>query len=205
MTDDAERDEDLDAPYPQYRCPICGEDLPLNDARTTVTCAKHLAQGEALEFAVRLATPDDRHAVEEICDRAWGETDIDAFGTTFDVLAGINLIAETDGQLAGLMSLTVHGGELAIVLLSVYPWYQGRGVGSALLKAADEVARTRKLPAVSAAVSNDDISTFYFYQRHGFVICEVAIGALADALGSAVGGFSDIPIRDEIRLRRGVH
>lgn len=196
--------ESLDAPYPQYRCPICGDDLPLNEARMTVTCAKHLARPDKLEFTVRPAAEGDRRSIEEICDRAWGETDIDAFGRTFDVLAGINLIAEADGRLAGLLSMAVHGGDLALVLLSVYPEFQGRGVGSALLGAAELVAAERRLPALRAAVSNDNIADLYFYQRHDFVIDEVAIGALADAAGSATGGFSDIPVRDEIRLRRSV-
>lgn len=204
MDDDAARDEDLEAPYPQYRCPICGEFLPLNDARTTVTCAKHLPKPDETEFAVRAATPADRRAIEQICDRAWGETDIDVFGTTFDVLACTNLIAEADGRFAGLLALKPNGGDLAVVLLSVYPEFQGAGVGAALLNAAEALAKSLNLPAIRAAVSNDDISMLYFYQRNGFVIYEAALGVLADALGSAVGGFSDIPVRDEIRLRKGV-
>ena len=33
---------DLDIAYPQYHCPLCGEELPLVDARLTITCAEHL-------------------------------------------------------------------------------------------------------------------------------------------------------------------
>lgn len=196
-------DEERDAPYPQYRCPVCREDLPLDNARMTVTCAEHLS-ANTLEFSVRAATPIDRREIEDICDRAWGETEIDAFGTTFDVLAGVNLLAEAEGRLIGLLSLAVDHGELAVVLLSVYPEFQGQGVGSALLRAAEEVARERRLPSIRASISNDDIPGSDFYQRQGFVIYEVAVGLLADVLGSAAGGFGGIPVRDEIRLRRSV-
>lgn len=193
----------FEMPFPQYRCPTCGKDLPLNEARLTVTCAEH-QDTEPVEFAVREATRADRAQIELICDRALGETEVDVLGNTFDVLRGLNLIAEAKGVLAGLLSLAVHQGELAIVLLSVYPDFQGRGVGRALLTAADETATKRRLPSLRVGVSNDDIPQLYFYQRHGFVIEGIAVGAVADQLGSAVAGFSGIPVRDEIRLRRAV-
>jgi ribosomal protein S18 acetylase RimI-like enzyme len=154
---------------------------------------------------VREATPADRHDIEEICDRAWGETEIDVFGRTFDVLTCDNLVAlDDDGDLLGLISCSVHGGELAIVMYSVYPEAQGRGVGSALLEAAFESAQARSLPAIKSAVSNDDLPLLYFYQRHGFAITEIVPGLLADKLGYAGVGFAGIPIRDEIRLRQPI-
>ncbi len=195
--------DDFDLPYPQYRCPTCGKDLPLNEARMTVTCAEHQAP-DSVAFAVRTARAGDRHDIEEICDRALGETEVDVFDRTFDVLAGENLIADADGKLAGLLSLAIDRGELVVVLLSVYPEYQGQGVGAALLRSAVEFARERGLPGIRVAVSNDDIPLLYFYQRHGFVIYDLAVGVLADRAGASVAGFSGIPSRDEIHLRRPV-
>jgi ribosomal protein S18 acetylase RimI-like enzyme len=198
-------DESVGVPFPQYLCPVDGKALPLAEARMSVTCAEHQPRGERLKFSVREATPADVHAIEEICDRAWGETEIDVFGQTFDVLSSMNLIAVDDGdELIGLISCTVHCGELLVVMYSVYPAYQGRGVGSALLDAAAALAAARSLPSLKAAVSNDDLPLLYFYQRHGFSILEVAKGLLADRLGYAAIGFAGIPIRDEIRLRRSV-
>jgi GNAT superfamily N-acetyltransferase len=169
----------------------------------TVTCAAH-TQSEAVEFEVRKATPADRAEIELLCERALGETDVDVFGRTFDVLAGLNLVAVADGALAGLLSLTIDRGEASVVLLSVYPDFQGKGVGGALLVAADQLAAKRGLNFLRAAVTNDDVPQIYFYQRHGFAIYEVAVGEIADRFGSATPGFSGIPVRDEIRLRRAV-
>jgi ribosomal protein S18 acetylase RimI-like enzyme len=195
---------EVDLPYPQYLCPVDGKELPLAEARMSVTCAQHQPRGDALGFTVREARPVDRRGIEEICDRAWGETDVDVFGKTFDVLACENLVAVDGEALLGLISCTVHGGELAVVMYSVYPHYQGRGVGSALLDAAADMAVARSLGSMKAAVSNDDLPLLYFYQRHAFAITEVATGLLADKLGYAGVGFAGIPIRDEIRLRRSV-
>lgn len=192
---------EYDLPFPQYRCPECEKDLPLGEARMTVTCADHVER-EPVEFQVRRAEKADRVAVETICDRALGETVVDAFGETFDVMEGLNLMAEADGKLLGLLSLAIRRGELSIVLLSVYPEHQGTGVGAALLAAADELAVQRGIAFMRAAVTNDDIPLIYFYQRHGFAISDIAVGEIADRFGSATPGFSAIPVRDEIRLRK---
>jgi len=194
---------EFDLPFPHYRCPSCAKDLPVGEARMTVTCGDHTEKPE-VAFEVRVATAKDRSAIETICDRALGKTVVDAFGATFDVLESQNLIAEADGQFAGLLSVAVRGGEANIVFLSVYPEYQGTGVGAALLKAADELSDKRGLPFLRASTTNDDIPLLYFYQRHGFTIYDVGVGEIADRFGSATPGFSLIPVRDEIRMRRAV-
>jgi ribosomal protein S18 acetylase RimI-like enzyme len=195
--------DDFELPFPQYRCPSCGKDLPLGEARMTVSCADH-QKSEPVEFSVRVATDADEDAIELLCERALGETDVDVFGATFDVLAGVNLVAIVGDEVVGLLSIAIDRGEASIVLLSVYPDYQGKGVARALLASADELAAKRGLGFVRAAVTNDDIPQLYFYQRHGFAVYEVAVGEVADRFGSASPGFSGIPVRDEIRLRRAV-
>jgi ribosomal protein S18 acetylase RimI-like enzyme len=202
-----EMPDDVEMPYPHYRCRICGKDLPLTETRLTVSCSTHRDREDG-EFTVRDAMPADQRAVEELCDRAWGETELDSFGTTFDVLRSHNILAETSGEdgteVAGLISVAVHGGELAIVLLSVYPQFQGGGIGSALVEAAVRAAADKGMPFAKVAVTNDDVSSLYFYQRHGFVLYELAVGVIADRLGQREPGFGRIPMRDEIRLRRPV-
>jgi len=194
---------EFELPFPQYRCPTCGKDLPLGEARMTVTCADHTQKVPAA-FTVRRAGAADRTAIETICDRAMGETVVDVFGATFDVLDGVNLVAESEGALVGILSLAIKRGEGTVLFLSVYPDHQGTGVGSALLAEADRFATDRNLPSLRVAVTNDDIPLLYFYQRHGFSIYEAAVGEVADRFGSATPGFSSIPVRDEIRLRRAV-
>jgi GNAT superfamily N-acetyltransferase len=195
--------DEFELPFPQYRCPACGKDLPLGEARMTVTCASHVER-ESIDFTVRKAGDADEDAIALLCERALGETDVDVFGSTFDVFSGVNLIAESGGELVGLLALAIDRGELTVVLLSVYPDFQGTGVGGALLKAADEFAAKRNLNFMRVAATNDDIPLLYFYQRHGFAIYEVAVGEVADRFGSATPGFSGIPVRDEVRLRRAV-
>ncbi len=192
---------EYDMPFPQYRCPTCDKDLPLGEAHITVTCGTHI-EAEKADFTVRLAKDADRSAIELICDRALGETEVDIYGRTFDVLGAANLIALVGGELVGVLSLAVAQGEASIIFMSVYPEYQGKGVGSGLLKAAEAFAIERSLPFVRAAVTNDDLLLLYFLQRHGFALYEAAIGEVSDRLRGAVPGFSGIPVRDELRLRK---
>ena len=194
---------EFDLPFPHYRCPTCEKDLPLGEAHMVVACGHH-GKKDSGGHTVRRAKDADRSAVETICDRALGETVVDAFGRTFDVLAGVNIIAESAGELAGLISLSVAQGEATIVFLSVYPEHQGTGVARALLEAADVMARERGLSFMRVAVTNDDVPLLYFYQRHGFSMYEVAVGEVADRFGSVTPGFASIGVRDEIRLRCGV-
>lgn len=194
---------DFDLPFPQYRCPTCAKDLPLGEARITVTCGEHVAD-EPVEFTVRQATEADQGAIGAICDAALGETEVDIFHKTYDVFDGINIIAESGGELAGLISVAIDGGDAVVTLMSVYPQFQGKGVGGALVEDVLELAAERALTSVRTAVTNDDVSTLFFFLRHGFTIYECAVGEVVDRLGSAVPGFSGIPVRDEIRLRRGV-
>lgn len=197
--------EDLEMPFPQYACPVCARELPLTEARITVTCAEHVPALEPDIFTIRSGTPDDRHAIEQICEQAWGETEVYVYGRTIDVFSAHNLVAiGEDDKLHGLISLKVDGGDLLVVVHSVYPEHQGRRVGGALIEAAYEHARSKGLPFMKATASNDDIPSLYFYQRHGFVLDSLAVGLLADEIGQAVPGFASIPIRDEIRLRRPV-
>ena len=193
---------EMDLPYPHYECPMCGKELPLTDARMTVTCSEHVANEPRPVVAVRDAEAHDRAAIEEICDRVWGETDIDAFGRTFDVLAEDNIVAEVEGEFAGMISLALDRGELAIVILSVYPEHQGAGIGAALVEKAVERASARNLQLVKAETTNDDIPALYFYQRHGFVLYEIDAGAVTDHHGAVLPGFAGIPVRDAVRLRR---
>src|SRR5664280_351596 len=133
----APMNDEFELPFPQYRCPTCGKDLPLGEARMTVTCAAHLTF-DPVEFTVRKATDADEDAIELLCERALGETEVDVFGSTFDVLADINLIAVVGDELVGLLSLAIVNGEATVILLSVYPDYQGKGVARSLLAAADK-------------------------------------------------------------------
>jgi ribosomal protein S18 acetylase RimI-like enzyme len=145
-------------------------------------------------------------------DGAWAEALIDAelsgrwqarLGSVIDGLALPGLVAELNGERAGLLTFAEEPERVEIVSLEAAIRY--RGVGKALIEAIVEQARGRRLWLVT---TNDNLDALRFYQRRGFRIVEVRVGAVDEARRMlkptipAVGNFG-IPIRDEIVLQMG--
>jgi ribosomal protein S18 acetylase RimI-like enzyme len=88
----------------------------------------------------------------------------------------IELVAENDGQIIGLLDLECRSDGLAdrpgdggmIWHLATHPDHQRRGVASALLREAELQARGEGIVRLEAW-TRDDAPTQRWYERHGFV------------------------------------
>ena len=88
----------------------------------------------------------------------------------------IELVAESDGQIVGLLDLECRSDGLSsrpgdggmIWHLATHPDHQRQGVASALLAEAELQARERELVRLEAW-TRDDAPTQRWYERHGFV------------------------------------
>jgi ribosomal protein S18 acetylase RimI-like enzyme len=88
----------------------------------------------------------------------------------------IELVAEKDGQIIGLLDLECRSAGLAdrpgsggmMWHLATHPDHQRQGVASALLEEAELQARERGLVRLEAW-TRDDAPTQRWYERHGFV------------------------------------
>jgi GNAT superfamily N-acetyltransferase len=151
--------------------------------------------------------------VEEITMRAFGREDEDwadrlvsaefggrmqaRRGELIDALGCPGIVAERAGSQVGL--LTYRMDDKAAELVYIEVTRKLAGIGSALLEAFLTIAGGRRVWLVT---TNDNLDALRFYQRRGFVICELRPGALDDARRMlkpqipAFGSF-DIPIRDE--------
>jgi N-acetylglutamate synthase-like GNAT family acetyltransferase len=74
------------------------------------------------------------------------------------------LVMEVDGRVVGCVHLDEYSPSLVEVRsLAVEPGYQGRGIGIALVAAAEELARIREYATVFAVSSNDE-----FFRARGY-------------------------------------
>ena len=74
------------------------------------------------------------------------------------------LVTEADGRVVGCVHLDEYSPSLVEVRsLAVDPEYQGRGIGIALVKAAENLARTREYATVFAVSSNGE-----FFPARGY-------------------------------------
>ncbi len=91
-------------------------------------------------FDVRPVTPADRATVDAFLAASWADF-VARRGELIDARRHQGLIAEAGGDLAGVMTLVQHDDELEVLTLDAVVRWQG--VGSALLTAAIEIARSR--------------------------------------------------------------
>ena len=196
-----------------YRSEISGETIGLRRARIAVIAPEDRPVRSQFRGNVVPATDDDLKAIEAINDFFWGNMEQDVFGRAYRILDCENLVAkpsedesdlleEGNKGIAGQLSLKAEDeGFLHIVVIHVWPDWQGKGVGRCFLDASIARARELGMSCIKLGTTNDNIPAIYFYQRAGFVIEEVVPGEVADHHGIAPKGFAGIRIRDEIRLR----
>ncbi|GAA2893073.1 N-acetyltransferase [Actinoplanes cyaneus] len=147
---------------------------------------------------VRRAGADDRATVQRLVSEAWHGSLLVVHGVTYDAAGLPALIAERDGEVAGLLTYHLDGDALEIVSLNAFT--TGAGVGSALVEAARELAPAR----LWVVTTNDNLDALRFYQRRGFRIVAVAPDAVDAARrikpSIPLIGEHGIPLRDEITL-----
>lgn len=116
------------------------------------------------------------------------------------------LVAEVDGERAGLLTYHRTGDEIEVVTLDALR--TGKGIGRALLDAMAEEARGLGTTRIWLITSNDNIDALRFYQRAGYRITAVHQGAVDRAReikpGIPLVGAHGIEIHDEIELARAV-
>ena len=200
---------------PIYQCTICGRALPWDGGRIRLVCGEVDCHGERprpTAIKVRECDADDRDAMLAASLRFFGSEHLHTFGRVFSLAEIPCLTLEFGGERAGYLSYVLdfpQPEEATMVMLVVKPRFQGRGVGKALQGAMDAICRPQGIKRIHVATSNDNIPGLYFYQRLGYHIEGVSLGAAAEALRehgeTKMNGFGGIPISDEIRLVKELH
>jgi predicted N-acetyltransferase YhbS len=112
------------------------------------------------------------------------------------------LIAEVDGERVGLLTYAETDGDLEVVSLDAL--LASRGVGTALLEAASELATAHRCRRIWLITTNDNLPALGFYQRRGFRLVALWPGALdaARLVKPEIPGVGrdGIALHDEIEL-----
>ncbi len=154
---------------------------------------------------VREATESDAPATLELFERDFRRTTVLAFGELMALAELPAIVAEMKGDVAGALAYRLLPDALQIVALATDPMWQRCGVGGYLVAEAELIARRKGVARVLFSTTNDNLPALYFYQRRGYQIIEVVPGALLPHVKPAFAcGFAGIPVRDEIRLEKGL-
>ncbi len=157
-------------------------------------------------WRVRPATPDDDKAVAAFLAERGADV-VARLGMLEDATRAPKLLVEEPGALVGVLSYLIDGD--ACEVLTLHTAVSGRGVGTALLEAVEAIATANGCHRLWLVTTNDNTDALRFYQRRGFRIVRVDVGAVDRARATVkpsipLIGEQGIPIRDEIRLERPV-
>jgi GNAT superfamily N-acetyltransferase len=150
---------------------------------------------------IRPYRESDRSSVVQLMNDEFGGPLHARRGELIDVLAFPGFVAEHDGRLVGVLTYRRENGYCELVFIGAVNRH--RGIGTALVDALrEEVADCTRIWLVT---TNDNLEALRFYQRRGFVLAALRVGAVDDARERVkpqlprVGAFG-IPMRDELEL-----
>jgi GNAT superfamily N-acetyltransferase len=155
-------------------------------------------------ISVRHISDTDKTWINRILTDRWGSPTIVTRGVLHAANELPGFIATDRNVPVGLLTYRFEAGACEVVSLDSLA--EGRGIGSALLKSVEEVAREKKSNRIWLITTNDNLHALRFYQRRGYVLVAVHHDAIERSrqLKPQIPmiGKDDIPLRDEIELEK---
>jgi GNAT superfamily N-acetyltransferase len=156
---------------------------------------------------VRDRQEGDRDSVERFLGERHSAR-VARLGQLVDPLDHPALVAEAeDGRLAGVLTYVIDGD--ACEILTLHAATRHGGVGSALVKAAEQAAAERGCRRLWVLTTNDNVDALRFYQRRGFRLADLHAGAVDESRATLKPeipetGEYGIPLRDELVLDKEI-
>ena len=157
-----------------------------------------------MSIQIRAIEPEDQAQVVDLLMKRWTSTEQLLDGEMVDASKLPGYLALDEGRLVGMITLIKRAREWEILTLdSLQRW---GGVGTLLLDAAVDAARSVDIERIMVRTSNDNLDAFRFYQRRGFRLEKVVQGVIDKERKLKpeipVTGLHGIPLRDEVIFGR---
>jgi GNAT superfamily N-acetyltransferase len=149
-------------------------------------------------WSVHQSEAADSEWIEAVLDRHWGGR--------FAVIneQRIDLLGHPALVVADRLGLAIYRVVPRAELLLLHAEAAGAGIGTALVDIVQQICFAAGSPELWVTTTNDNLSALGFYQRRGFHVANVRVGAVdrARALKPQIPtvGNEGIPIRDEVEL-----
>ena len=119
-----------------------------------------------------------RETVNAYIRYLWSGPMVVTLDNLYDTSGLPGFVAEEDGALLGAVLYRPHGDECEVSVL--FSLVQGVGAGTKLLDAIIDYARKNGLRRVWLVTTNDNTQAIRFYQKYGFKLKAVHIGAFEE-------------------------
>jgi GNAT superfamily N-acetyltransferase len=129
-----------------------------------------------LDFELRMIDPDaDRARITEfLVERSTAR--VARLGELVAATAQAALVAEKEGRIVGVLTYIVDDDSCEVLTLHVAE--QWHGIGSALLREIEWVARDAGCHRLWLITTNDNLDALRFYQRRGFQLANLHAGGI---------------------------
>jgi GNAT superfamily N-acetyltransferase len=156
---------------------------------------------------VRPLADADRAWAEAYLTERWGSAHAAAHGVLFRPAQLDGFVAELGGEPAGLATYAIDGDACELVTLDASQ--EGAGVGTALVQAVAEAARSAGCSRLVVTTTNENEHARAWYARRGFALVAVHAGAVDRAraeLKPEIPATDErgVPIRDEHEYERSL-
>ena len=143
-----------------------------------------------------------REKIQPILDETWGAPYLAINGRLWDSRTMPGFAAVCGDEVLGYLLYEFHDGVCEIMVLESV--IQNIGIASALIEKVKMIAKSNDVDKIIVQTSNDNTNAFRFYQRRGFTIREIRLGAMDAARkvkpSIPLIGEDCIPLRDEIEF-----
>ncbi|WP_369902747.1 GNAT family N-acetyltransferase [Bacillus manliponensis] len=153
---------------------------------------------------IQKITKDMEEKVKEFMVENWGSTVMVSRGHLHELHKLPGFIALENGQIKGIVTYAVAGDSCEMVSLDSFS--EKKGIGSELVECVVTEAKKQGLQKVWLITTNDNTNAIRFYQKRGFVMTYLYIGAVEEArkLKKEIPqtGYDGIPILHEIQFEK---
>ncbi|MGD9142139.1 MAG: GNAT family N-acetyltransferase [bacterium] len=153
-------------------------------------------------FEVLPLTDERREWARTLIRERWGSVIVVTRGKVHNTSRLPGFVAVLGGDEVGLATYAAAEGECEIVSLDSLRG--GLGIGTALVRAVERVARASGSKRLWLITTNDNVHAVRFYQKRGFRIAAIHLGALEESRRLKpeipLKGMDGIPLIDEIEL-----
>jgi ribosomal protein S18 acetylase RimI-like enzyme len=151
---------------------------------------------------IRPLSDGDREWVARLIVERWGAGGVVGRGRVWNPAELPGFAAFDDGRCVGLVTYELDGEACEIVTLDALE--EGRGIGTALLRAAEGAAREAGCARVQLLTTNNNLRALALYQKRGYRLVGLVAGAIDEERKRkpSIPEFDSagLPIRDELHL-----